>query len=196
MRRDAKILSGIDFSPSVFFFLFPSKSISRLFIFIRDRSFQGMKRDREIKKMVCGGISFLFRKRICRIKYTGGLKSQGFPLDPIVLKWILNIFTTSYTYMDTSHLPEGEISGEPFQNLESPRVFPLLELSMIPTKLLRVSKPVRMVEISRDSYGTLWKMNMNIGIRKDEKNQRRDNFQDKFSKITKFLSVRLSIELS
>lgn len=38
MRRDAKILSGIDFSPSVFFFLFPSKSISRLFIFIRDRS--------------------------------------------------------------------------------------------------------------------------------------------------------------
>ena len=92
--------------------------------------------------------------------------------------------------MDTSHLPEGEISGEPFQNLESPRVFPLLELSMIPTK------SVRMVEISRDSYGTLWKMNMNIGIRKDEKNQRRDNFQDKFSKITKFLSVRLSIELS
>lgn len=55
MRRDAKILSGIDFSPSVFFFLFPSKSISRLFIFIRDRSFQGMKRDREIKKMVGGG---------------------------------------------------------------------------------------------------------------------------------------------
>lgn len=39
MRRDAKILSGIDFSPSLFFFfLFPSKSISRLFIFIRDRS--------------------------------------------------------------------------------------------------------------------------------------------------------------
>lgn len=98
--------------------------------------------------------------------------------------------------MDTSHLPEEEISGEPFQNLESPRVFPLLELSMIPTKLLPVSKSVRMVEISRDSYGTLWKMNMNIGIRKDEKNQRRDNFQDKFSKITKFLSVRLSIELS
>lgn len=56
MRRDAKILSGIDFSPSLFFFfLFPSKSISRLFIFIRDRSFQGMKRDREIKKMVGGG---------------------------------------------------------------------------------------------------------------------------------------------
>lgn len=55
MRRDAKILSGIDFSPSVFFFFFPSKSISRLFIFIRDRSFQGMKRDREIKKMVGGG---------------------------------------------------------------------------------------------------------------------------------------------
>lgn len=25
--------------------------------------------------------------------------------------------------IDTLHLPEGEISGEPFQNLESPRVF-------------------------------------------------------------------------
>lgn len=73
-------------------------------------------------------------------------------------------------HIDTLHLPEGEISGEPFQNLESPRVFPVLELSMIP-KLLQVSKPVRMVEISWDSYGTLWKMNMNIRIRKDEKNQ-------------------------
>lgn len=52
---------------------------------------------------------------------------------------------------------------------------------MIP-KLLQVSKPVRMVEISRDSYGTLWKMNTNIRIRKDVR-KKGDNFQgDKFSK--------------
>lgn len=64
---------------------------------------------------------------------------------------------------------------------------------MIP-KLLQLSKPVRMVEISRDSYGgrngTLWEMNMNIRIRRDKKNQRYDNDNTIISKkVWKKMSV-------